>query len=97
MAQHEVPEYFAGIRKHLESYHQFIKEQGLTSLQAALGFVTGIPEIDQVICGANNARQFCEICEAAQVEVESSRFARVAVADEAMVNPALWQLDKEKK
>lgn len=97
MAQRDVPEYFAGIRKHLESYHRFIKEQGLTLLQAALGFVTSIPEIDQVICGANNARQFREICEAAQAKVDFRAFSDFAITDETIVNPARWKFDKEKK
>jgi aryl-alcohol dehydrogenase-like predicted oxidoreductase len=97
MEQQEIPGYFDSERGRLESYHRFIREQGLTPLQAALGFVTGIPEIDQVVCGVNDARQLREICEAAQIEVDYRAFADFAIADEAIVNPALWKLDKEKK
>jgi aryl-alcohol dehydrogenase-like predicted oxidoreductase len=97
MEQQEIPDCFDSARERLESYHQFIREHGLTPLQAALGFVSGIPEIDQVVCGVNNARQLHEICEAAQAKVDVSAFADFATADETIVNPALWQLDKEKK
>ena len=97
MAQKEVPDYFDGARERLESLHRLIKERELTPLQAALGFVSGIPEIDQVICGVNNAQQFREIWEAAQVEVDSKEFADFAIADESIVNPVLWQLEKEKE
>ena len=97
MELQNVPEYFDVIRKNLESYHRFIRVRGLTPIQAALGFVLGLQEIDQVICGVNNALQLGEICEAAQVEVDSNELAEFAIADESIVNPALWQVDKEKK
>jgi aryl-alcohol dehydrogenase-like predicted oxidoreductase len=90
MKLQNVPEYFDVIRKNLESYHRFIRARGLTPIQAALGFVLGLQEIDQVICGVNNALQLGEICEAAQVEVESNELAEFAIADESIVNPALW-------
>mgnify|MGYP003975138763 FL=1 len=97
MELQNVPEYFDVIRKNLGSYHRFIRARGLTPTQAALGFVLGVQEIDQVICGVNNALQLGEICEAAQVEVDSNELAEFAIADESIVNPALWQVDKEKK
>ena len=97
MELQNVPEYFDVIRKNLGSYHRFIRARGLTPTQAALGFVLGVQEIDQVICGVNNALQLGEICEAAQVEVDSNELAEFAIADESIVNPGLWQVDKEKK
>lgn len=97
MELQEIPGYFDSVRGRLESYHRFIKEHGLTPLQAALGFVSGIPEIDQVVCGVNDARQLREICEAAQAKVDFRAFADFATTDEAIVNPALWKFDKEKK
>ena len=97
MELQNVPEYFDVIRKNLESYHCFIRARGLTPIQAALGFVLGLQEIDQVICGVNNVLQLVEICEAAQVEVDSNELAEFAIEDESIVNPALWQFDKEKK
>lgn len=97
MELQEIPGYFDSVRGRLESYHRYIKEHGLTPLQAALGFVSGIPEIDQVVCGVNDARQLREICEAAQAKVDFREFADFATSDEAIVNPALWKFDKEKK
>ena len=69
----------------------------MNPLQAAFGFVSGISDIDQVVCGVNDAGQFREICEAAQVEVDFSVFAEFAITDEAIVNPALWKFDKVMK
>lgn len=97
MARHEVPDYFMPVRQLLDSYRAFVREQGLTPLQAALAFVSNIQEIDQVVCGVNNAGQFRELCEAAQIEVDFRKFADFATPDEAMVNPAMWRLEKGKK
>lgn len=97
MELQEIPGYFDSVRGRLESYHRFIKDHDLTPLQAALGFVSGISEIDQVVCGVNDARQLREICEAAQAKVDFRAFADFATTDEAIVNPALWKFDKEKK
>lgn len=97
MELQDIPGYFDSVRGRLESYHRFIKEHNLTPLQAALGFVSGIPEIDQVVCGVNDARQLREICKAAQAKVDFRAFADFSIPDEAMINPALWKFDKQKK
>lgn len=97
MGLQDVPDYFSSIRERLESYHRFIEAQGLIPIQAALGFVANIPEIDQVICGVNNRQQLREICAAVQVKVRSEDYADFAVMDEAIVNPALWRIRGEKK
>lgn len=97
MGLQDVPDYFSSVRERLESYHRFIEAQGLTPIQAALGFVANIPEIDQVICGVNNRQQLREICAAVQVKVRCEDYADFAVMDEAIVNPALWRIRGEKK
>ena len=93
----DVPDYFNGIQERLKSYHCFIEAHELTPIQAALGFVSSMPEIDQIICGVNNSQQLQEICAVAQAEVRREDYAGFAIKDEAIVNPALWQLDKVKE
>ena len=97
MEQQDIPSYFNGVREQLDAYHRIIKERGLTPLQAALGFVSGIPEIDQIICGVNNSEQLREVCEATQAAVDWREFTNFAVADESIVNPSLWRLDQVKE
>ncbi|OAI13876.1 aryl-alcohol dehydrogenase [Methylomonas koyamae] len=92
----EIPAYFAPVRNILESYRQFIRARGLTPLQAALGFVSGLSEIDRIICGVNNVQQLHDICNAANVELDCAEFADFAIGDEAIVNPALWRLEPGK-
>lgn len=99
MAPHELPAHFDGVREHLAAYHRFIAGQALTPLQAALGFVTGLEEIDRVICGVNSGMQLHEICAAAGHAVAGTARAdydAFALSDELFVNPALWQHSKEK-
>lgn len=97
MELQDLPDYFNGIRERLKSYYRFIEAHELSPVQAALGFVSNISEIDHVICGANNHQQLREICAAAQVEVRCKDYADFAIMDEAITNPALWRLDKGKK
>ncbi|APA67005.1 aldo/keto reductase [Janthinobacterium sp. 1_2014MBL_MicDiv] len=99
MAPKDLPAHFDGVREHLASYHRFIAGQGLTPLQAALGFVTGLEEIDRVVCGVNSSAQLQEICAAAGHVAAGAALAGYdvfAINDEMIVNPALWQQAKGK-
>ncbi|MDZ5632388.1 aldo/keto reductase [Janthinobacterium sp. GMG1] len=99
MAPSDLPAHFDDVREHLAAYHRFIARQGLTSLQAALGFVTGLEEIDHVVCGVNSSAQLQEICMADRYVAASGEhvgYDAFAISDEALVNPALWQQTKGK-
>ena len=95
MGPDAVPAYFDRVRGGIAQYHQFAESLGLTAVQAALGFVSSIPEIDCVICGVNDSAQLQEICAAGDVRVQYQDYARFAVDDESIVNPAMWRISKE--
>lgn len=97
MKPHDLPEYFDGVRGKIKAYHQFNMARGLEPIQAALGFVSDLPEIDYLICGVNNHRQLEEICAAAETKIKHQDYAEFAMTEEAVVNPALWQTHKGKK
>ncbi|CDG81588.1 aldo/keto reductase [Janthinobacterium agaricidamnosum] len=100
MPPQEIPDYFNGVRERLYAYHRFIATQGLTPLQAALGFVAGLTQIDRLICGVNSSQQLQEICAAAIAgasDGDSADYAAFAIDDETIVNPALWHSAKGKK
>ena len=84
--------FFDGIRLHLKNYHRLIRTQGHTPVGAALGFVTGIREVDVVLCGINNQFQLEEICRLAEVPLDSKDFSEFAIEDEYILNPSLWQI-----
>ncbi len=92
MPQDAVPAYFAPIRGHLAKYREFQKSAGLTTLQASLGFVMSVPEMDHVIVGVNTAEQLQEILAVGTVPVDAQFMAQFALTDPAMLEPWLWKL-----
>jgi aryl-alcohol dehydrogenase-like predicted oxidoreductase len=85
-----LPPYFDSIKRHLTDYHRTLQLRGLTPVQSALGFVTGLNEVDKVICGVNNQMQLDEIC-TNQSPLDTDIFRRFALSDEVIVNPSLWK------
>lgn len=87
-----LPSHFDSIREHLKNYHEMIRQWGITPVQAALGFVAGLEEIDVALCGVNNHRQLQGLIFQMQGPVANKDFARFAVTDETILNPSLWRL-----
>lgn len=87
-----LPPYFYPFREHLGNYHEAIRRQGVSAVQAALGFVAGLDEVDVVLCGVNNQRQLLEICLLADKPVDSEMLARFALSDVSVLNPSLWRV-----
>ena len=84
-------DYFKPWQSLLQTYQDEIKNKGLTPLQAALGFVLSLKEIDIVLCGVNSVAQLQEILTIHQLrlpaDLEPERFA---CDDPGLLNPALW-------
>ncbi len=90
-----IPGYFEPVRPLLRRYHAFLRENGLTAVEGAFCFITGVVGIDQVIIGVNHLDQ---------LEVNARAFHRpydqgtrdglraFAINDPRFVNPALWRL-----
>lgn len=88
----ELPRHFDPVRKHLLRYHEYLNECGLTPMQAALGFVTALDEIDVVICGVNNHQQLKELC-AASARHTPIDLRQFALDDEMILNPSKWSMN----
>lgn len=93
MPSNALPDYFAVIRDHLAGYHSWLEGSALTPLQAALGFVLGLPELDHVILGVNSTVQLQEILVAQAGQLDSRSMARFALHDPAMLDPSRWRLN----
>ena len=59
-------------------------------MDAAIGFATGLEEVDVVICGVETRVQLEQIVEAAGVEVRRDWFAGIGPSDPALVDPSTW-------
>lgn len=94
MSPEELSPYFNPIRPMMVQYHSAIKNQHISSLAAALGFVYQQPEIDYIIVGVNNQAHLEEIVNVVQ-NIETLRnldFSVYAVHEESIINPSLWRL-----
>lgn len=84
-----LPAYFSPARERLLEYHGFIREQGLSPVRAALGFLAARSEIDVIVCGVVNCRQFTELCQSAE-PLANLDFSRFALDAAALLDPSQW-------
>lgn len=91
MEPDDAPAYFEPWREALRSYHTWLAERGVTPLQAALGYVLGLQDVDAVIVGVASAEQFAEVL-AAACPLPPDDFAPLAADDPALVDPSKWRL-----
>lgn len=84
-----LPAHFNSARSLLSSYHAKINANGLTPVQAALGFVAGLADIDVVICGVNNLQQLQELIKDYS-PLTPTDWSSFACNDEEILNPSKW-------
>lgn len=82
--------FFEPIKEHLRLYHGFLKQEQISPVDGAIGFVTGIDDIDTVVCGVETRDQLLDILKARPLS--SPAFDRFAISDELMLNPAKWTI-----
>jgi hypothetical protein len=86
----DLPEQFAPLRPHLESYHRFRLGQNLTAIKAALSFVLQT-HVDCVVVGAVRADEFAAVLKAAaSLPEQPIDFGEFACHDERFINPTHW-------
>ena len=93
MKPEHVPAKLHGAIGQIKKYHDQTFAEGMSTLEASLGFVVQQPDIDCVIVGVCSSAQLQEIV-AAEKKVHDSNFdfAPFALQDEKILNPALWKL-----
>jgi len=91
MEPDRLPPHFHEVRGHLRAFHREARLRGFSPLQAAIGFLAGVPEIDVVIAGVNDHLQLEEICRAAR-PIPTEGFAGFAISDPAILNPSEWRV-----
>lgn len=77
----------------IKSYHRFLEEIRLSPIEAALGFLKGISEIDCIVVGVENLLHLKEIHQSYHRTVPLVEgMHRFALSDERIINPSLWKL-----
>jgi aryl-alcohol dehydrogenase-like predicted oxidoreductase len=90
MPLEQVPAWCSPLHLPLRSYHQWLKEQSLSPLEAALAFAKNLPELDYILVGAQSVAQFLEIVDAWLYTPENLKFPEYANIESACLDPRKW-------
>lgn len=90
MDPENLPAHFEPVRPLLRSYHRHLTERGMTPVQAALGFVSALKELDCIVCGFNDHLQLQVAC-SRLVPIVPGEFHAFAVNDEKIIDPSQWR------
>ena len=90
----ELPAYFSPYTEVLERFHQLARELRVSPLRLALGYVSGVREIDAYVVGVTSVPELDEILDAACVPLQRAPdWSTVACSDDALTNPGRWPKD----
>lgn len=92
MEPETTPPYFEPIRGVLRAWRAAADQHGLTPLEAALGFVSGLKEVDAVICGITSLSQLEELLRASQATVVPGWFTGLSLREKAYLHPSEWRV-----
>jgi aryl-alcohol dehydrogenase-like predicted oxidoreductase len=90
MNEEEVPPYLSAISPHLSKYRQANAARGISNLQAAIGFVDSLPEVDVVLVGVNDLPQLQEIVSSLDEFLDFSYLNSFGIEDTNLINPSTW-------
>jgi aryl-alcohol dehydrogenase-like predicted oxidoreductase len=89
MRPETLPRHFDPVRKHLAHYNDFLQNNNLSPVQAALGFLATCNDIDVVVCGVNNHLQLHELCLMTE-PLPNFDFSEFKIDDDLILNPSKW-------
>ncbi len=84
--------WFWPIRKQMNSYHDFLIQEGLTPMEGALNFVTSLPEVDFALVGVQSAQQLEEVIAGVDMGLDARQFIPFACPDSRFIDPLKWNL-----
>jgi aryl-alcohol dehydrogenase-like predicted oxidoreductase len=91
MPEAQRPEYFKPWRNLLAEYDAWVSKQQLTPLQACLGYLNGIPEINKIVVGVDTPEQLLEIVLGANLPITTVP-EHIQTNDLNLINPGLWAI-----
>ncbi len=88
-----IDSYFDYYKSHIRNYHRKLDKLGISPVQAALGFIKEIEEIDFMVVGVDTYRQFENIVYEYKKPWKPVSFEDDCIEVENIVNPSLWKVD----
>lgn len=89
MEPNELPATLAGARTRLSRFRRLAEKNGVTPTRAALGFVTGLREVDIVICGVNDGAQLAELLDSSD-PLPPHPFKELSLSNLDIIDPTRW-------
>jgi aryl-alcohol dehydrogenase-like predicted oxidoreductase len=91
MAQGDMPAKFSPWSELWQTWHRWLADHDISSVQACLAFSLSFPEVDRVVVGADSVSQLAQIVSTANMLLEAD-LPDLQCDDENLINPANWNL-----
>jgi aryl-alcohol dehydrogenase-like predicted oxidoreductase len=89
MSSEERPKSFNRWSEDWKRYHHWIAETGVSQLEACLGYVLGLCQVNQVIVGVNGLSHIRQILKI-KINTEANLLPSFDIEDEELLNPLCW-------
>jgi aryl-alcohol dehydrogenase-like predicted oxidoreductase len=88
-----LPAHLQGLSRPVEHLRALAERHDTNVASVALAFLAGNENVDKIICGVDNLKQFKDLIKSLSSlpEIEKTLFSSLAVDDPKLVNPAEWQ------
>ena len=94
MPADSLPRHLAGLRPYVQEISARADRLGISPLQAAIRFVSGLPQVAAVVCGVDSSMHFDQLAAALQQPVpmlSTEDAAACACADAHLLDPSQWR------
>jgi len=94
MSPDSLPPHLAGLRPCLEQISASATGLGISRLEAALRFVSGLKQLTAVVCGVDSTEQFDQLAaalERSEVALSAEDAAACACSDPQLLDPSQWR------
>lgn len=94
MSPDSLPPHLTGLAPYLEQVSARAAGLGISSLQAALRFVSGLKQVDAVVCGVDSVVQFDQLAAVLKhpaVALSAEDAAACACTDTQLLDPSQWR------
>ena len=86
----KIPTKFKKWNTILNQWHYQLEKKKINAIEACLSYPLSLPEVDKIIVGVNNIRQFREIITAYQKNLKFCDWSFMASNDQQLINPSNW-------